>query len=321
MVSVLCATYNQAGYIRQALDSFLMQRTNFDFEILVHDDASTDGTAEIVQDYERKHPDIVKPLYQTVNQYSKGVKITPLNAARAKGRYVALCEGDDYWTESCKLQEQVEFMNAHPGYALCVHSSFKVSPTGEPVGLVRPAMEDKDFTIGEIVVENPGFFLTSSLLFPTRFVQILPEYYFACPVGDWPLILFLSSQGKVHYMDQVMSAYRMNAINSWSRRHSTDQSMQMNVNRGMKLMMLEFDQATGFEYSQSVRSVIEQYDFRIAVLEGRFRDAKRTAYARFYNELAWRARVGITMRASFPPLSAHVIEMRNAFRRLVGRRS
>lgn len=321
MVSVLCATYNQAGYIQQAIDSFLMQRTNFEFEILVHDDASTDGTSEILQDYQRKYPDIVKPLYQTVNQYSQGVKITPLNAARAKGRFVALCEGDDYWTDSLKLQTQVDFMNAHPTYSLCVHSSLKVSPSGTPVGAVRSASEDRDFALGTIVGQNPGFFLTSSLLFPAAYVNRLPEFYYTCPVGDWPLILFLSSQGGVRYIDRQMSAYRMSAVNSWSRRHAQDASMQVEVNRGMKQMLLSFDEWTGHVHSSTIRRVIEQYDFRVALLEGRLADAKQPEYARFYNELAWRSRAAITMRQHFPHLASYLASALHAVERLVGPRS
>ena len=99
LVSICCITYNHAPYIRQCLDGFMMQQTNFTFEVLIHDDASTDGTADIIREYESKYPDIIKPIYQTENQYSKGVKVSAtFNFPRAKGKYIAMCEGDDYWT-------------------------------------------------------------------------------------------------------------------------------------------------------------------------------------------------------------------------------
>ena len=100
LVSICCLTYNHAPYIRDAIEGFLMQKTNFPVEILIHDDASTDGTADIIREYETRYPDIIKPIYQTENQYSKGVKISrEYQFSRARGKYIALCEGDDYWTD------------------------------------------------------------------------------------------------------------------------------------------------------------------------------------------------------------------------------
>ena len=110
MVSICCITYNQEKFIRQALDGFLMQKTNFKYEIIIHDDASTDNTANIILEYEKKYPDIIKPIYQTENQYSKGKKPTLITYKAAQGKYIALCEGDDYWIDENKLQLQVDYM-------------------------------------------------------------------------------------------------------------------------------------------------------------------------------------------------------------------
>ena len=122
LVSVCTLAYNHEPYIRECLDGILMQKTNFAFELLIHDDASTDGTADIIREYEAKYPDIIKPIYQTENQYSKGVKVSlTYQYPRAKGKYIALCEGDDYWTDPLKLQKQVDFMEANPDCSLCCH--------------------------------------------------------------------------------------------------------------------------------------------------------------------------------------------------------
>lgn len=123
LVSVCCLTYNHENYIRECLDSFIMQKTNFAFEVLIHDDASTDKTADIIREYEVKYPNIIKPIYQTENQYSKGVKPTfEFNFPRAQGKYIAMCEGDDYWTDPLKLQKQIDFLEAHPDYVLSCHN-------------------------------------------------------------------------------------------------------------------------------------------------------------------------------------------------------
>jgi glycosyltransferase involved in cell wall biosynthesis len=119
LVSVCCITYNHEKYIREAIEGFLMQETSFPIEILIHDDASTDKTADIIREYEAKYPNIIKPIYQTENQYSKGVGISATYQwPRAKGKYIALCEGDDYWTDPLKLQKQVDFLEANPEYGM-----------------------------------------------------------------------------------------------------------------------------------------------------------------------------------------------------------
>ena len=128
LVSICCITYNHEKYIRDALESFLNQKTNFDFEILIHDDASTDKTSEIIQEYEKKYPNIIKPIYQIENQYSKGISINDtFNFSRAGGKYIALCEGDDYWLDSNKLQKQVDYMGKNHECTLCFHNAMVVS--------------------------------------------------------------------------------------------------------------------------------------------------------------------------------------------------
>ena len=128
IVSICCITYNHAPFIRKALDGFLMQEpptgVSVDevwYEILIHDDCSTDGTDDIIREYTEKYPDKIFPLYEAENQYSKGKVIDAFNYDRAKGRYIAVCEGDDYWTDPRKLQKQVDFMDSHPEYSVCFH--------------------------------------------------------------------------------------------------------------------------------------------------------------------------------------------------------
>ena len=124
LVSICCLTYNHAPFVRKCLDGFLMQKTTFPIEILIHDDCSTDGTDIIIQEYTEKYPDIIKPLFETENKYSNGYRgkmdIT-FNYSRAQGKYIASCEGDDYWTDPLKLQKQVDFMEANPEYSVTFH--------------------------------------------------------------------------------------------------------------------------------------------------------------------------------------------------------
>lgn len=124
LVSICCLTFNHAEFIQECLEGFLQQETSFEVEILIHDDASTDGTDRIVRQYAQKYPEKIFPLYETTNQYTNGYKgkmdIT-FNYSRARGKYIACCEGDDYWTDPLKLQKQVAFMESHKEYSVCFH--------------------------------------------------------------------------------------------------------------------------------------------------------------------------------------------------------
>lgn len=120
MVTIRCMTYNHEPYIRQCLEGFVMQQTNFHFEAIVHDDASTDGTAAIIREYAEKYPDIIKPIYETENQYSKhDGSLDRIMDAHMRGKYIALCEGDDYWTDPLKLQKQVDLLEQYPECSMC----------------------------------------------------------------------------------------------------------------------------------------------------------------------------------------------------------
>ena len=122
MVTIRCITYNHEPYIRQCLDGFVMQKTNFRFEAIVHDDASTDSTATIIKEYAEKYPDIIKPIFETENQYSKrDASLTRIMDNHTHGKYVAMCEGDDYWIDPLKLQKQIDFLEAHPEYSYSCH--------------------------------------------------------------------------------------------------------------------------------------------------------------------------------------------------------
>ena len=127
LVSISIITYNQKDFIRQTLDGILMQKTNFAFEVLIHDDCSTDGTTEIIKEYEEKYPEIIRPIYEEENQFSKGKGIVRnFIFPRVQGKYIAFCEGDDYWTDENKLQKQVDFLEANPDYTVCFHRVKKI---------------------------------------------------------------------------------------------------------------------------------------------------------------------------------------------------
>ena len=191
-----------------------MQKTNFAFELLIHDDASTDGTADIIREYEAKYPDIIKPIYQTENQYSKGVGFGEIMTnvfQQAKGKYIAFCEGDDYWTDPLKLQKQVDFMEANEEYSLCFHAcNIKFEDGITPRKLYRE-WEERDYSCYEILKE--WTIPTASIVFKKLFIdkkykKIALDKNFI--YGDIVLFLHLASNGKVRCFKECYSVYRRN---------------------------------------------------------------------------------------------------------------
>jgi glycosyltransferase involved in cell wall biosynthesis len=211
LVSVSCATYNHENYIRDAIEGFLMQKTTFPIEILIHDDASTDGTAEIIKEYEKMHPDLVLPIYQKENQYSKGIVISPtFNWPRAKGKYIALCEGDDYWTDPLKLQKQVDFLEGNEGYSMCFHRvQLLINEKLEKDTITRKVPQ----TTSTSDLLKGNFIHTPSVVFRNHFDEenlafFLKSIQFS-PIGDLPLHVYNSQYGKIYQIPESMAVYRL----------------------------------------------------------------------------------------------------------------
>jgi len=309
MVSICCTTYNHEEYIAAALDSFLMQKTNFHFEVLVHDDASTDKTAEIIKDYEGKYPDIIKPIYQIENQYSKGKRTETFVFAKANSKYISWCEGDDYWTDPHKLQKQVDYMENHSECSLCVHAAKQIMGD-KVVACVRPSNRNKSFTTAEVILGGGGLFATSSMLFPTKLVKNLPEFFLNCSVGDYPLTIYLSLIGKVYYIDNVMSAYRIMVKNSWSSTIQANPQKYIEHIKMMEKMLNQVDEYTNYAHSNAVKNRIVKYQFNIMLQQGAFKEIKKVPYKEIYLSLNSKSKLKIFLRQYFPGIAQILINIK-----------
>lgn len=217
LVSISCITYNHAPFIRECLDGFIMQKTNFSFEVLIHDDASTDGTTEIIKEYEEKYPDIIKPLYEEENQWIKGRRGSAVfNFPRAKGKYIALCEGDDYWTDPLKLQKQVDFLEANPEYVMCSHHHIPYNENEKCFShdWLKEITNRIEYNLDTLI---HGYWYHHPLTVMFRFDKLdLQEYYKYRYAQDVTLFFHLLKKGKGCLMPDCMAVYRIHKDGIWS---------------------------------------------------------------------------------------------------------
>lgn len=218
MVSVVCITYNHEDYIRDALNGFLSQKVNFNYEIIVHDDASTDKTVEIIQDYERRYPDMIRTVYQKENQYSKKRNFQFLRCVYGlcKGKYIAFCEGDDFWIDKHKLQIQIDFMEKTPRYVLTAHNAIRLECGSGTIDAMDPYCSDKMLMAEEIIMQYHGNLPTASMVIKTDVLLKADDLFWEYDVGDWMLQLSSILKGDIYYFDRIMSMYRSAHKGSWS---------------------------------------------------------------------------------------------------------
>ncbi|MCU7795557.1 MAG: glycosyltransferase [Candidatus Thiodiazotropha sp. (ex Myrtea spinifera)] len=218
VVSILCLTFNQITYLQDALRGFLIQKTTFPFEVILHDDASTDGTKEIVQEYSSRYPGIIKPIIQTNNQYSQGKKPSLVSFPHASGDYIALCEGDDFWISSNKLEMQVELASQYLDCHLICHSALCLDQSGE-YRHYKTGTSKKVWLIADFIEAGGEATPTASLLLHRSVFEGLPHWFQSAPVGDFFLqVLAASAGGRALFINKPLSVYRVNSTGSWSKK-------------------------------------------------------------------------------------------------------
>lgn len=241
LVTVICLTYNHEKYIRECIDGFVMQKTNFAYEVIIHDDASTDNTAEIIKEYQQKYPDIIIPILQTENQYSKKVPIgKTFIYPRAKGKYIALCEGDDYWIDPYKLQKQVDILNEDNNYGLC-YTKAKVYNQNK--------RQFENNLIGEKINGFDNLLIANKI--PTLTTLYRKDLYYKYVnsikpenknwlMGDYPMWLWFSVNCKFVFLAEETAVYRQ-LENSASHFDNIEKHIAFtNSTRDIRLFFLEY---------------------------------------------------------------------------------
>ena len=251
LVSVRCKTYNHEPYIAQAIDSFLMQETRFPFEVIVHDDASTDNTANIIRSYAEQYPRILRTVFETENQYSKGIRSTKKTDSMARGKYLAVCEGDDFWIEPEKLTIQVQCFEDNSDLMVCLHSGKQVFENGEESGklISFDGSGDRFLSLNELIYDFGQNWPTASIMYRKSAVDCPPPFFMYGRVGR---VMSAALQGQVFYIDKPMAVHRSQAKGSWTQRHNADREFRRRHLFVMLRMFDEFDQFTQGRYKLAV---------------------------------------------------------------------
>ena len=224
IVSISCLVYNHSRFLRECLDGFVMQKTDFPFEAIVHDDASTDGSAEIIREYAERYPEIIRPIYEKENVFSKDPSVCSREInKRIRGKYVAICEGDDYWTDPHKLQRQVDYMEAHPNCSLCFHRARICYDDHSQADTVYPPEQRKaeEFTFDALLQEN--FMATNTVMYRRGAIDssLGPLPSNIMPL-DWFGHLMHAYKHDIGFLPPVMSVYRRNSGSIWWKAGESD---------------------------------------------------------------------------------------------------
>lgn len=248
-VSICCVTYNHLPYIERCLEGFVSQKTDFPFEILVHDDASTDGTTQIVKEFENSHPHLFRNVYQTVNQFQIQNTLANILFRNAKGDYIALCEGDDYWTDPFKLQKQVDFLENNPEFILTSGNVIDIIEPNKEV--VHHPIVEGEFSFDELVKKSYVSTLTAvfrNISFPADFWNYVSRIH----AGDYPLYFMLLQHGKLKVFPDIFGCYRRHSQGVFSQKsfiESHELAIQSNK------IIIEYHKLKGWKYKALYASI------------------------------------------------------------------
>ena len=213
-LSILVPTFNHGNFIQQMLEGVLMQKTDFDFDIIIGDDASTDDNPLIISQYAEKFPEKIKAFLHSNNLGPKeprelgGKNNVGFLFNQAKSEYISLCEGDDYWTNPLKLQKQVDFLDKNLDYSLCHHQLDVVYEDNSPPHLFNPDNQQDTSIIKDLLADKSWFLGTASTVFRNVFANGMPDWWWETASGDLGIFIEAARHGKIKYLPETMGAYR-----------------------------------------------------------------------------------------------------------------
>ena len=290
LVSVVCMCYNHEDYIEETLCSFFIQETSFSFEVLVHDDASTDRSAAIISRFQARYPSIIRTIYQNDNQYSQGRPQGSETREKCRGRYIAMCEGDDYWIYANKLQRQFDVLEARPEVSMCFHAAYQedMKSGNHLEKICMHSTNDCYISLKQMILGGGGYCPTNSLFFRKDAVSNMPKFMRECPVGDAAIQLACAIYGRIYYLPLAMSVYRLNVSGSWTDRMRLDCIARLKH----AAQILSFYRDLNIYLEDKYKYIIRAKVIRNLFLEGVSLGTSGVAYQVIYSELR-RVQLGI----------------------------
>jgi glycosyltransferase involved in cell wall biosynthesis len=268
-VSVCVPAFNHEKYIAQMLDGALMQQTDFPFEIVIGDDASTDSTPDIIQQYIARNPGRIRAFLHAENQGPKeprefAGRNNVLQLLKAcKGEYVAMCEGDDYWTDPLKLQKQVDFLDKNPDFAICHHNMLVIYEDGSDSHSFNAPDQKLVSTIKDIL-EDKWFMATASWVYRNHFLtNDFAEWHAKAAAGDWAVMIQLAAQGQIGYLPETMGVYRKHSAGLSNIHSQTNRNFLLN----RKEMFENVDQWLDYRYHEAIEKTLIKYEGQLSALE------------------------------------------------------
>lgn len=322
VVSVCCLAYNQKKYIEQMLESIVHQKTSFRYEILISDDASTDGTTEVITEYAQKYPNLIRTFLQTNNMYSQGKNtMRSILFPAVRGKYVAFCEGDDYWCNNNKLQKQFDAMELHSECSICTHNVQAIYENGTTkkgcmfpgrlfVGGIVGQNDYAEFLIGKAACT----FQLSSYFFRAQYAHQIaeapPQYFAYANVGDEKYQRYCLNEGKMYFIEDVMSCYRLQSVGSWNTRENATDKQKLNHCKGMIQMEEAFDRYSQYKFHQYVQYGVKYREFLYLVDTKQYRRIFDGNHRDILNSLGVKQRIKYHTYSWFPWLSDIVAAIR-----------
>jgi glycosyltransferase involved in cell wall biosynthesis len=309
LVDVFMPTYNHELCLAQAIESVLAQKTDFAYRINIADDCSTDSAQAVIKQYAEQYADRIRA---TISPHHLGVlhqdRVSTRVLQSCTGKYVAILEGDDYWTDPNKLQKQVDFLESHSDFAICFHDVKTVNEQGdEQLGSSLVPQQKQISTIEDLLAGN--FIHTCSVMFRGGLVKEFPDWYTTLRIGDWVLHVMNAQYGKIGYLDEVMAVYRLHEGSLWSSRDRLDQ-----ITETMEALD-HLDGYLGFKYRKNIKAskgrrfleLAETYYLRGRLSEARVAVIKSLRCSGFRN---WPA-LNLFFRLQAPDLYARLLTLRN----------
>ncbi len=304
-ITVVVMTYNHEGYIAKAIQSILNQKIDVDFNIVVHDDCSNDGTYELLLDLQKNSGSKITIIRQKTRKFlSEGLNqmIFKYVVPKINSRFVAFCDGDDYWIDDLKLKKQFEFMIAHEDYSLCFHSAYQLKQNGDISSklFIKP---EGDIDLRDIICENTGVCIaTSSIFLKSEVFKVFPNWRLQYPVEDVPMYIYAALNGKIHRLKDIMCVYRQFASGSWSSQNKNNIEKRVNHLLRMNEAIKMFDEETNKQYHSLVEVQISGYEFGIALLKKDFAVIFNRKNKKLFKSLKKKERLSLLLQYKTPRL-------------------